>query len=285
MSGKVRDVYVAEADPEVLLLVASDRVSAYDHVLTPSVPGKGALLTALSRWWSHRLAAAVPHHLLEPPPGHVAEVPPTLADRGTVARRLDMIPIECVARGYLAGSAWREYRDTGGVAGLELPPGLPESARLPEPVFTPATKASPGEHDENITFDDLAHRVGAHLARRLRELTLAVYREGAAVAAVAGLLLADTKLEFGIVPRDPDRLILGDEVLTPDSSRYWEAEAWRPGRTPPMFDKQIVRDWLAGPESGWSPESSRPPPPLPAAVVAATSARYARAAERLMRVP
>jgi phosphoribosylaminoimidazole-succinocarboxamide synthase len=280
-SGKVREVLAAASDPSVLLLVASDRVSAYDHVLATPVPGKGAVLTAMSRWWADRLADVVPNHLVDPAAAGVPPVPGEVAERATVVRRLDMVGVECVARGHLAGSAWREYRETGAVTGIRLPPGLAEASRLPEPVFTPATKAPFGEHDENISFDELVERVGGGMAERLREVTLAVYRRGAGLAAAAGLLLADTKLEFGVVPGGDGALVLADEVLTPDSSRYWDAAGWEPGRTPAMFDKQIVRDWLTGPESGWSPRSPEPPPPLPAHVVRRTAARYREVFDRL----
>lgn len=280
-SGKVRDVLVSRSDPSVLLLVASDRVSAYDHVLSTPIPGKGAVLTAMSRWWVDRLADVAPNHLVDPASPGVPPVPAGTADRATVVRRLDMVPVECVARGHLAGSGWREYRETGRVTGIRLPPGLLEASRLPEPVFTPATKAPAGEHDENISFDELVARVGGDVADRLRELTLAVYRRGAQIAESAGLLLADTKLEVGAVPGGDGTLVLADEVLTPDSSRYWDAAGWSPGSTPPMFDKQIVRDWLTGPESGWSVDSAEAPPPLPDHVVARTAARYREVFDRL----
>jgi phosphoribosylaminoimidazole-succinocarboxamide synthase len=279
-SGKVREVHAAASDPSVLLLVASDRVSAYDHVLATPIPGKGALLTVMSRWWCDQVADLVPHHLVDPAATGVPAVPVEVRQRATVVRRLDMVPVECVARGYLAGSAWREYRETGAVTGIRLPPGLEEASQLPEPVFTPATKAPAGEHDENIPFDALVARVGGDLAERLRDLTLAVYRRGARVAADAGLLVADTKFEFGVEPGDGE-LVLADEVLTPDSSRYWDAAGWEPGRTPEMFDKQIVRDWLTSPQSGWSPGSAEPPPALPDDVVARTAARYREVLDRL----
>jgi phosphoribosylaminoimidazole-succinocarboxamide synthase len=280
-SGKVRDVHVAASDPSLLLLVASDRVSAYDHVLATPIPGKGAVLTAMSRWWCDRVADLVPIHLVDPAAPGVPPVPAEVRPRATVARRLDMVPVECVARGWLAGSAWREYRETGAVTGVRLPPGLREAAQLSEPVFTPATKAAVGEHDENITFDALVAQVGGDLAERLRDLTLAVYRRGVEVAGVAGLLVADTKVEFGVVPGGDGELVLADEVLTPDSSRYWDAAGWEPGRTPAMFDKQIVRDWLTGSESGWSTDSPEPPPPLPDHVVERTAARYREVFDRL----
>jgi len=277
-SGKVREVYIARRDPDVLLLLATDRVSAYDHVLRPDVPGKGALLTAISRWWFERLVDLVPNHLL----GSAAAppVPAAVADRAMISRRLDMVAVECVARGYLAGSAWAEYRATGAVSGYRLPRGLLLGSALPRALFTPATKAPPGDHDENMTVVELAARVGAELAAELERVTLAVYRRASEVAAAAGLIVADTKLEFGHHPATGE-LMLADEVLTPDSSRYWLAADWNPGEALPQFDKQVIRDWLAGPESGWSPDSDGPPPPLPGDVVAATARRYRQVLERL----
>ncbi len=266
--GKVRDVY--EVDAEHLLLVASDRLSAYDVVLPTEVPDKGAVLTGLSRWWFAQLADVVPHHLVDGPL-------PAGADpaRSMLVQRLEMVPVECVARGHLTGSGLAEYARTGAVCGVELPPGLRDGDRLPDPVFTPTTKAAVGEHDEPVTFAQVAEQVGADLAARLREVTLAVYRSGAEVVERAGILLADTKLELG-----HDRagvLTLGDEVLTPDSSRFWPAETWAPGRPQPSFDKQYVRDWLS--QAGWD---RRPPgPELPAHVVEQTRARYVEAYERI----
>ena len=278
-SGKVRDVYApagAHPDGDVLLLVASDRVSAYDHVLPTPVPGKGAVLTAMSRWWFDRLADVVGNHLV---PG--AQPPAEVVDRAVVVRRLDMVPVECVARGYLSGSGLVEYRADGAVCGVPLPAGLVDGSRLPEPVFTPATKAEVGEHDENVTFERVAETVGHDRAEQLRELTLTVYARAAELAAAAGIVVADTKLEFGVVPGGDGPLVLGDEVLTPDSSRFWPAEQWQPGRPQPSFDKQIVRDWLTGPESGWDRYSGAAPPGLPADVVERTAARYREVYERL----
>ncbi len=275
-SGKVRDLY-RTADG-LLLVVASDRISAYDWVLPTPIPDKGRILTALSLWWFERLADLVPHHVVstELPPG----APAGYAGRAMLCRPLDMVPVECVARGYLAGSGWAEYAATGAVCGVALPAGLVEGSRLPEPVFTPATKAALGAHDENVPFATVAATVGEELAGRLRELTLAVYRRAADVSARRGILCADTKLEFGRDPRTGE-LVLADEVLTPDSSRFWPADAWRPGRAQPSFDKQFVRDWLTSPASGWDPRSGQPPPPLPDEVVAATRDRYVEAYQRL----
>ena len=270
-SGKVRDLY--EVDAGHLLLVASDRISAFDVVLDDPVPGKGEVLTALTQFWLDRLAGLVPHHLVG---WRAADLPPGarhLAGRAMLVRRLEMVPVECVARGYLVGSGWKEYRATGAVCGVRLPAGLREAERLLEPLFTPTTKASIG-HDEPLTEAEMARRVGAGLTARLRELTVEVYRRAADHAAGRGILLADTKLEFGL---DGEEVVLADEVLTPDSSRFWPAGAWRPGQSPPSFDKQYVRDWLQA--RGWD---MRPPAPaLPPDVVAGTAARYREAYERL----
>jgi phosphoribosylaminoimidazole-succinocarboxamide synthase len=274
--GKVRDLYAV--DDAHLLLVASDRISAYDVVLPTPVPDKGAVLTGLSLWWFDRLADVVPHHLVT---ARVSEFPDALrpyADdlrgRSMLVRRLKMVPVECVARGYLTGSGLADYHGTGAVCGVPLPPGLQDGSRLPEPVFTPATKAAVGEHDENVSYDEVVRAVGADLAAELRRLTLAVYGRGAELAGGRGILLADTKLEFGVLD---GTLVLGDEVLTPDSSRFWPADGWQPGRPQPSFDKQYVRDWLSS--SGW--DRSAPGPALPADVVERTRGKYVEAYERL----
>ncbi len=275
--GKVRELY--EVDDEHLMLVASDRLSAYDVVLPTAVPDKGAVLTGMSVWWFEQLADLVPHHLVT---ARVAELPPSLAPfaeqlrgRSMLCTRLDMVPVECVARGYLTGSGLADYRQTGGICGEPLPSGLVDGSRLPQPVFTPATKAAVGDHDENVSYDAVVATVGAELAAELRRTTLAVYERGAALAADRGILLADTKLELGL-----DRagvLTLGDEALTPDSSRFWPADTWQPGRAQPSYDKQFVRDWLD--RSGW--DRTAPGPELPDAVVAQTRERYVEAYERL----
>ena len=270
--GKVREVY--DAGDDRLLLVASDRISAYDHVLPTPIPDKGRVLTALSVWWFEQLtpvlsAAGATHHLLS-----ADDVPEDVVGRAVLVRRLDMLPVECVARGYLSGSGTRAYERTGAIVDVALPAGLVEGSRLPEPVFTPSTKAAAGEHDEAIGFAQVEALVGAARAAELRELTLALYRRGAEIAADAGIVLADTKFEFGLSGGD---LVLGDEVLTPDSSRFWPASSWSPGRPQPSFDKQYVRDWLT--TSGWDRVS--PPPELPDDVVAATRERYVTAYERL----
>jgi phosphoribosylaminoimidazole-succinocarboxamide synthase len=275
--GKVRDVYAVDDDH--LLLVASDRLSAYDVVLPTAVPDKGAVLTGLSVWWFAQLEDLVPNHLVTARSRDLPEVLGPHADelrgRAMLCRRLDMVPVECVARGYLTGSGLADYRATGAICGARLPEGLEDGSRLPEPVFTPATKAAVGDHDENVSYEDVERSVGAELAAELRRTTLAVYARGAALAAERGILLADTKLELG---HDRDgTLRLGDEVLTPDSSRFWPADGWRPGRAQPSFDKQYVRDWLDA--SGW--DRTAPGPELPEDVVERTRAKYVEAYERL----
>jgi len=272
--GKVRDIYDLG---DRLLIVATDRLSAYDHVLEPPIPGKGRILTRLTNFWFAELSGLVPHHLLAT---EVADFPAELRGhaalldgRAVIARKAEVIPFECVARGYLAGSGFREYQEGGAVCGVGLPAGLLRASRLPEPVFTPATKAESG-HDENVSFERVAAALGVDVATRLRDLTLALYLEGARRAERHGLLLADTKFEFGWID---GRITLIDEVLTPDSSRYWDAAAWRPGEEPASFDKQFVRNWLDA--SGWDRES--PPPRLPDEVVEGTRRRYAEAFRRL----
>ncbi|MBC7290375.1 MAG: phosphoribosylaminoimidazolesuccinocarboxamide synthase [Actinotalea sp.] len=291
-SGKVRDLYVpdpgspaATEHNDVVLVVASDRISAYDHVLDTPIPGKGVVLTQLSLWWFDQLADLVPNHVVTAAAGP-SGVPEGVVGRAMVCRRLDMFPVECVARGYLTGSGLVEYRAGGAVCGVPLPAGLEDGSRLPEAIFTPATKAAVGEHDENVTFEAVAARIGADDAALLRDLTLAVYRRAEELARERGVILADTKLEFGRSPGaaadDPvGTVVLGDEVLTPDSSRFWPADQWQPGRPQPSFDKQYVRDWLTSPASGWDRASDVPPPPLPDDVVARTQERYLDAYRRL----
>jgi phosphoribosylaminoimidazole-succinocarboxamide synthase len=271
--GKVREIY--DAGPDRLLLVASDRISAYDHVLPTPIPDKGRVLTQLSVWWFEQLTPVLAsfgaaHHLVS-----ASDVPADVAGRAMLVRRLDMLPVECVARGYLSGSGTVEYERTGSIRDVALPAGLVEGSRLPEPVFTPSTKAEVGQHDEAIDFSSVEAAVGAERASELRDLTLALYARGAEVAAGAGILLADTKFEFG--SSADGGLVLGDEVLTPDSSRFWPAATWSPGSVQPSFDKQYVRDWLTS--SGWDRIS--PPPELPDDVVAATRERYVAAYEQL----
>jgi phosphoribosylaminoimidazole-succinocarboxamide synthase len=278
--GKVREVYAVDDDR--LLLVASDRISAYDHVLPTPIPDKGRVLTALSVWWFDQLAPVLAehgaaHHLLAAGEALLEEgVPAELAGRSMLVRRLEMLPVECVARGYLSGSGTHQYQRTGAIVDVPLPAGLVEGSRLPEPVFTPSTKAAVGEHDEPIPFTGVVQAVGAERAQALRALTLALYRRGAEIAEAAGIVLADTKFEFGTVASSGG-LVLGDEVLTPDSSRFWPATTWSPGAAQPSYDKQFVRDWLT--VSGWDRVSE--PPALPEDVVAATRARYVKAYEQL----
>ena len=275
-SGKVRELY--DVDDELVLIVASDRISAYDQVLPTPIPDKGRILTALSAWWFERLADLVPHHLVSLDDGRI---PPEVRGRAMLCRRLSMLPVECVARGFLAGSGLVDYRRTGAICGITLPPGLEDGSRLPEPIFTPATKAARGEHDENVSLDDVVATVGPRTADELQTATLAVYLRARDLAAARGILLADTKLEFGY-----DRegvLTVGDEVLTPDSSRFWSAQDWQPGRSQPSFDKQPVRDWLTSPASGWDRTGSAPE--LPEDVVAQTRQRYADAYQLLTGHP
>ncbi len=270
-SGKVRDLYRLPGGE--LLMVASDRISAFDHILDSTIPDKGVVLTRMSLWWFEQLADLLPNHVLS------TDVPQRLRGRAVVCEALDMFPVECVARGYLTGSGLLDYRAGGEVCGIPLPPGLQDGSRLPEPLFTPATKAALGEHDENVSYDEVAARVGDEEAARLRELTLEVYRRAERVARERGIILADTKLEFG--RRADGTVVLADEVLTPDSSRFWPADDWTPGRPQTSYDKQIVRNWLLSPESGWDRASGAAPPPLPEAVVERTRARYVEAYERL----
>ena len=267
-AGKVREMY-ALPDGDVLM-VATDNISAFDHVLPTPIPGKGAVLTQLSLWWFERLRDLVPDHVVS------ADVPDVVRGRAIVVEKLDMVPVECVARGYLTGSGWAEYQRSRTVCGVPLPDGLRDGDKLPAPIFTPAIKAELGEHDENVDLATIARLHSDDLAVRLRDLTLEVYARAERIAAGRGIILADTKFEFG--RRDDGTLVLADEVLTPDSSRFWDAELWRPGESLPSFDKQYVRDWLAE-ESGWDRETA--PPELPAEVVEATRARYIEAYERL----
>ena len=275
-SGKVRDLYRLESGEYAgrLLMVASDRISAYDFVLDTAIPDKGEILTRMSLWWFEQLADLVPNHVVS------TDVPDAVRGRAVVCEPLDMFPVECVARGYLAGSGLADYRTTGRVCGIALPDGLEDGSRLPEPIFTPATKAALGDHDENVDYDAVVGTVGAEDASALRELTLAVYSRAEGIARDRGMILADTKLEFGRRTGERD-IVLADEVLTPDSSRFWPADEWQPGRTQPAFDKQVVRDWLTGPESGWDRASGDAPPPLPDKVVELTRSRYVEAFERL----
>lgn len=277
-SGKVRDLY-APLDPvsgepraDQLLLVASDRMSAYDFVLESPIPDKGAVLTQMSLWWFEQLEDLVPNHVLS------TDVPSAVADRAVLVKRLQMLPVECVARAYLTGGGLGEYRQTGTVSGVRLPEGLVDGSRLAEPVFTPSTKAPVGQHDQPMTYEEVEAELGPALAARVRDLTTAILARGNEIAAERGILIADTKVEFGL---EGDAILLADEVLTPDSSRFWPAEGWEPGRAQPSYDKQFVRDWLTSDASGWDRSSDTPPPPLPDDVVEQTRAKYIEAYERL----
>lgn len=269
-SGKVRDLYESE-DPNLshlILVVASDRVSAFDHVLEPSIPRKGTHLTTLTNWWFDRLD--VPNHV-----SHEVTVPAAVAGRATVAKKLEMFPIECVVRGYISGSGWKEYQATGAICGVVLQPGLTFGAKLAEPIFTPAFKAELGEHDENISFEKVVEIIGEQHANELRDLSIRIFNRASELADKAGLILADTKFEFGIDPAT-GVTTLGDEVLTPDSSRFWSRAAWERGERKDSFDKQIVRNWLA---DNW--DQTGTPPQLPTAIVEQTAAKYAELVERL----
>ncbi|MFG1708751.1 phosphoribosylaminoimidazolesuccinocarboxamide synthase [Nonomuraea sp. M3C6] len=270
-SGKVRDLY--QRDDGLLLMVASDRMSAFDYVLEPDIPDKGAILTQMSLWWFEQLKDVVPNHI----------VAPGEDSRSVLCRPLRMVQVECIARGYLAGGGLNEYRNDGTVSGVRLPDGLDDGSRLQEPIFTPSTKAPVGQHDEPISYEQVVAEVGAETAAELRRITLDVYTRGAEIARERGIILADTKIELGW---DADGVLtLGDEVLTPDSSRFWPADEWQPGRAQPSFDKQFVRDWLLSPESGWDKASGTHPPRLPNHIVERTRQRYLEAYERVTGAP
>jgi phosphoribosylaminoimidazole-succinocarboxamide synthase len=272
-SGKVRDIY--EVDDNTLLMVVTDRISAYDFALEPAIPDKGRVLTATSMFFFD--AIDFPNHLAGPIDDE--RIPEEVLGRAIVVQKLQMLPFECVARGYLTGSGLKEYNANGTVCGIELPDGLVEASRLPEPIFTPATKAEQGDHDENVTFERVVQDLGQERAEQLRDETLRIYSAAAQIAEAKGIILADTKFEFGLDAAG--NLVLGDEVLTPDSSRYWPADTYAEGVVQPSFDKQYVRNWLTSEESGWDVESETPPPTLPDEVVAATRLRYIEAYERL----
>ena len=269
-SGKVRDLYESENPnyAHLILVVASDRVSAFDHVLEPAIPNKGTHLTTLTNWWFDRLD--VPNHV-----SHEVEIPEVVKGRATVAKKLQMFPIECVVRGYISGSGWKDYQATGTICGVELPEGLQFGGKLPEPIFTPAFKAELGEHDENISFEKVVELIGERHAYELKNLSIKIFKRASELAEKAGLILADTKFEFGIDPSN-DLTTLGDEVLTPDSSRFWSKAAWERGERKDSFDKQIVRNWLA---DNW--DQTGTPPELPAEIVAQTADKYAELVERL----
>ena len=274
-SGKVRDLY--EIDDQRMLMVASDRLSAFDVILNEPIPGKGQILTAISNFWFDRLRAVVPNHLTGDQPEDVvsAEDRPLVAGRAVVARRLKPVMVEAIVRGYLAGSGWKEYQKSGTVCGIALPAGLQEASRLPEPIFTPSTKAAVGDHDENISYARCEEIIGAELAAKVRDTAIALYRAAAEYALSRGIIIADTKFEFGL--DENGTLILMDEALTPDSSRFWPADSYVEGSNPPSFDKQFVRDWLES--TGWNKQP--PAPTVPAEVAEKTAAKYREAFERL----
>lgn len=287
-SGKVREIYApaegsAWASEPVLLMVATDRISAYDHVLSPGIPDKGIILTQLSLWWFEHLAAhGVGNHIVTAEVGERG-VPEAAAGRGMIVKSLDMVEAEAIVRGYLTGSGLAEYRKHGTVHEIPLPEGLTDGSRLPQPIFTPSTKAEQGDHDENISFAKLEVVIGTELAERLREVSLRIYQLAETTAREAGIILADTKFEFGL--NEHGDLVLADEVLTPDSSRFWPADGWQQhvleGTPQPSFDKQFVRNWLTSPESGWDRHDDGAPPPLPEHIVSATRERYLEAYQRL----
>ncbi|RJS45487.1 phosphoribosylaminoimidazolesuccinocarboxamide synthase [Nocardioides cavernaquae] len=272
-SGKVRDLYRIDEGEFAgqLLMVASDRISAYDYVLESTIPDKGEILTRMSLWWFDTLG--VTHHVLS------TDVPEAVKGRAVIVQDLEMFPVECVARGYLTGSGLSDYRATGEVCGIALPDGLEDGSRLPEPIFTPATKAAVGDHDENVSYDAVVGEIGEKAAAALKYQTLLVYGKAEAIARERGIILADTKFEFGKLK--DNTLVLADEVLTPDSSRFWPADSWKPGQAQPSYDKQIVRDWLTSPASGWDKSSGEQPPALPDEVIAHTRAKYIEAYEKL----
>ena len=288
-SGKVRELY-APVDPATgqacldrLLLVASDRISAYDYVLDSEIPDKGKVLTQLSLWWFDQLTDIIPNHVIS---SSAPEVPEAVAGRAVLVQRLDMVQMECIGRAYLTGSGLAEYRQTSSVCGVPLPAGLQDGSLLPSPIFTPTTKAPIGEHDQPMTYAEVEAQVGVPLAARLRDLTISILRRGNEIAADRGILLADTKVEFGLDSSRPDAqgnpaIVLGDEVLTPDSSRFWPAASWEPGRAQDSYDKQFVRDWLTSPASGWDRSSGQSPPVLPEEIIEATRAKYIEAFESL----
>lgn len=283
-SGKVRDLYApfdattGRASEELLLLVASDRISAYDYVLDSVIPDKGRILTQMSLWWFEQFADLVPNHVVS------TDVPAEVEGRAVLVRRLSMLPVECIGRAYLTGGGLAEYQQSGSVCGVELPEGLVEASKLERPIFTPTTKAPLGQHDAPMTYEQVVAELGEPLTARVAELTTAILARGNEIASERGILVADTKVEFGLAPdSDPTRpdVMLADEVLTPDSSRFWPAAPWRPGVQQKSYDKQFVRDWLTSPASGWDRNDGSPPPALPDDVVEATRATYVEAYEAL----
>ena len=288
-SGKVRELYApidsstGQASKDALLLVATDRISAYDHILGSEIPDKGKVLTQLSLWWFDQLVDIIPNQVIS---ADAPEVPEAVAGRAVLVRRLEMVPVECIGRAYLTGSGLTEYGQSSSVCGVQLPAGLQDGSLLPSPIFTPTTKAPIGRHDEPMTYAEVEAKVGAPLAASLRDLTIAILLRGNEIAAGRGILLADTKVEFGLDAARPDAqgnptIVLADEVLTPDSSRFWPAASWQPGRAQDSFDKQFVRDWLTSPASGWDRSSGEPPPALPGEIIEATRSKYIEAFESL----
>jgi phosphoribosylaminoimidazole-succinocarboxamide synthase len=285
-SGKVRELYApidestGVARQDQLLLVATDRISAYDYILDSEIPDKGKVLTQLSLWWFEQLTDIIPNHVIS------TQVPESVAGRAVLVQRLDMVPVECIGRAYLTGSGLSEYAQTSSVCGVPLPPGLQDGSLLPSPIFTPTTKAPIGEHDQPMTFAQVETQVGIPLAARVRDLTIAILGRGNEIAADRGILLADTKVEFGLDASRPDAagnptIVLADEVLTPDSSRFWPAASWHPGRAQVSYDKQFVRDWLTSGASGWDRSSGATPPALPDNIIEATRSKYIEAFESL----
>ena len=285
-SGKVRELYApidsstGVARQDQLLLVASDRISAYDHILESEIPDKGKVLTQLSLWWFEQLTDIIANHVIS------TEVPDAVAGRAVLVQRLEMVPVECIGRAYLTGSGLTEYRQSSSVCGVPLPAGLKDGSLLPTPIFTPTTKAPIGQHDQPMTFVEVEAQVGAPLAASIRDLTIAILKRGNEIAAERGILLADTKVEFGLDVSRTDAhgnptIVLADEVLTPDSSRFWPAASWQPGRAQDSFDKQFVRDWLTSPASGWDRSSGQAPPALPDDIIEATRSKYIEAFEAL----
>ena len=277
-SGKVRDLYApldadGQARDDQVLLVASDRISAFDFILSTPIPDKGKVLTQLSLWWFEQMADLVPNHVVS------TDVPDAVAGRAVLVERLDMVPLEAIARAYLTGGGLAEYRATGAVCGVALPDGLVDASKLETPIFTPTSKAEIGDHDESMTFDEAVMLVGRERADEMRDLTVRILGRGNEIAAERGILIADTKVEFGV--RADGTLVLADELLTPDSSRFWPAASWQPGRAQDSYDKQFVRDWLTSPASGWDKSSGEQPPALPDDIVAATRAKYIEAYEAL----
>jgi len=288
-SGKVRELYApidpltGDASQDQLLLVASDRISAFDYILDSEIPDKGKVLTQLSLWWFEQLTDIIPNHVIS---SQVPVVPEAVAGRAVLVQRLDMVPVECIGRAYLTGSGLTEYRQSSSVCGVPLPAGLTDGSLLPSPIFTPSTKAPIGEHDQPMTFAEVEAEIGMPVAARVRDLTIAILKRGNEIAADRGILLADTKVEFGFDRSRPDAegnptIVLADEVLTPDSSRFWPAATWQPGRAQDSYDKQFVRDWLTSPASGWDRSSGEAPPALPESIVEATRTKYIEAFESL----